>query len=55
MIANTCHRKNSARQSEKRFLVLIFNIIFVDPYGIWTLLKRVLTPLNVYRYRRFKS
>jgi hypothetical protein len=50
MINNTCHRKNSARQSEKRFLVLLFNTIFVvDPYGIWTSLKMVLTPLNVKR------
>ncbi len=55
MIDNTCHRKNSARQSEKRFFVLLFYIIFVvDPYGIWTLLKLIISPLNVNRYRFFK-
>jgi hypothetical protein len=55
IINNTCHRKNSARQSEKRFLVLLFNIIFVvDPYGIWTSLKMVLTLLNFNRYRLLK-
>ncbi len=56
MTDNTSHRKNSARESEKRFLVLLFNSIFVvDPYDIWTTLKMVLTPLNVNRYRLFKK
>jgi hypothetical protein len=33
-----------------------FHFIFVvDPYGIWTLLKMVLPPQNVNRYRLFKS
>jgi hypothetical protein len=55
MIDNTCHRKNSARQNEKSFLVLLFHIIFVvDRYGIWTSLKMVLTLLNINRYQLLK-
>jgi hypothetical protein len=39
---------------------LLFHIMFAvnaenyDPFGIWTLLKMVLTPLNVNRYRLLK-
>ncbi len=54
MIDN-CHRKNLARQNKTRFFYLLFNNVFVvDPYGIWTSLKRVLKPLNINRYRLLK-
>jgi hypothetical protein len=41
--------------------ILLFHIMFAvnaenyDPYGIWTSLKMVLTPLNVNRYRLLKN
>ncbi len=35
---------------------IAFEVIAVnDTYGTWTLLKMVLTPLNVNRYQLFKS
>jgi hypothetical protein len=56
MIDNTCHRKMSARENEKRFLIVLSHIIFVYSKSSWytDIIKNVLTLLNVDRHRLLK-
>jgi hypothetical protein len=58
MIETTCHRKKFGSAKLKTIVDFTFpyyTVFVVDPDGIWTSLKMVLTPLNITHYRLFKS